>query len=71
MKVTLIEIRHTDPPVKHTPFTRAERGQGIPVTRSWYAHNPVTKIGSSGRTRKAAIRRVRRLEHEFGLGGTR
>ena len=64
MKVTRIEIRHTDPPVRHVPFTRAERGQGIRVTRAWYA----TKVGSSGRTRIAAMRRVRKLERELGVG---
>ena len=67
MKVVRIEIRHTDPPVKHVPFTHAERGQGVRVTRAWHAQNPATKVGSSGRTRIAAIRRVRKLELELGL----
>jgi hypothetical protein len=69
MRVSLIRIRHSDPPVNHDhtsePFERR-----TPVTQAWYAQNPETKVGSSGRTRIAAARRVRRLEREFGLPAT-
>ena len=68
LKVRLLEIRHTDPPVAHVvPFTRAQRGQGTPVTRAWLCTNPATKLTASASSRKGAIARQAKLEREvFG-----